>query len=442
MKMNISWFFCLGATLCCLTGCGSAEEQTGAAGQEEPVLKDNKITYQLLEEAELNYDVPEMIPGLCVPSGGYDVAEDKLAHLYGKILPEEFELLEKESGAVVYRGTFTDAAYHKDTGEYTAVADFSEFAKVGEYILRCDYLGYSYPFSMEEKLQENALNEMVAEFPELLAKSEDIRSNVDGALLLLLSYDFYSEVYEGEEGEVPKVLDVVRKYVDVLAEDVQAEEPAMEYDPYMISALLAKYGHIYQVFDWNRGNDAIKLAKKLWKNAEAGEGLDSEYRILASAELYRATGTYSYRKLVQEHFLAQMEEEKVLESHYEVLAALTHFKTDYKVKRSLCTDLMNEILDRAEEVASYMDLDNQLLGSNSREEKLAEIMWNMVYVSVVEYVITNYEYGDLLENEYFYLQGRNPDAYDYVNELIAENPRLQASYVMMLCEHLAHDHLE
>ena len=132
----------------------------------------------------------------------------------------------------------------------------------------------------------------------------------------------------------------------------------------------------------------------------------------------------------------------MLGSHYEVLAALTHFKTDYKVKRSLCTTLMNEILDRAEEVASYITLDNQLLCGSGREEKLAEIMWNMVYVSVVEYVITNYEYGDLLENEYFYLQGRNPDAYDYVNELIVEDSELLAAYVMMLCEHLAHDHLK
>ena len=66
----------------------------------------------------------------------------------------------------------------------------------------------------------------------------------------------------------------------------------------------------------------------------------------------------------------------------------------------------------------------------------------MVYVSVVEYVITNYEYGDLLENQYFYLQGRNPQACDYVNEFILENPTMQAGYVLMLCEHLAHDHLK
>lgn len=441
MKKNISRVVCLGAALCCLTGCGEAAVQTGT-GQTEPVSEENTITYQLLEEPELNYEVPEMVPGLCVPSGGYDVTEDKQAHVYGKILPESFSLLEKESRDVVYTGALTDVAYHKDTGRYTGIADFSEFAEVGEYTLQCDYLGYSYPFSIEEELQENALAKMVEQFPELFAKNEDLQSNVDGALLLLLSYDFYGEVYEVEDGEIPDVLTVVHKYVDVLAQEVQAEEVTLEYDPYMLTALLAKYGHLYQSFDWNSGNEAIKLAKKLWKDAEKEGEPASDYRILASAELYRATGTYSYRKLVQDYFLAEIEEEKLLGNHYEVLAALTHFKTDYKVKRSLCTDLMNEILDRAEDVASYIALDNQLLSSSSREEKLAEIMWNMVYVSVVEYVITNYEYGDLLENQYFYLQGRNPDAYDYVNEWMVENPRLQASYVMMLCEHLAHDHLK
>ena len=428
--------------MCYLTGCGNVSEQNTGTGQMAPVSEENTITYQLLEEPELNYEVTEMVPGLCVPSGGYDVSEDKIAHVYGKLLPEEFHLVERESGDMVYKGAFSEVTYHKDTATYSAVADFSNFTQVGEFVLQCDYLGYSYPFYIEENLQENALAEMVEMFPEQLAKCEDLQKSVDGVLLLLLSYEFYGEVYETETGETPAVLSAVKNYVEVLAEAVEAEEPKLEYDPYMVAALLAKHGHTYQAFDWNAGNDAIKLAKKLWKKAENDEELASEYEILAAAELYRATGTYSYRKLVQDYFTAQIEEEKVLTSHYDVLAALTHFKTDYKVNRSLCNTLMDVVLDRAEDAVAYISLDNQLLSSNSREEKLTEIMWNMVYVSVVEYVITNYEYGDLLENQYFYLQGRNPDAYDYVNEMVVDSPGMQAAYMMMLCEHLAHDHLE
>ncbi len=443
MKKKIKKVICLGAALCFLTGCGGdAAEQNGTTGQVKPVSEENIGTYKLLETPELFYEVPEMLPGLSTPSGGYDVSEEKFSYVSGKVLPEEFYLLENNSGDVVYTGSFSDIKYHKDTQSYTATADFSDFAEVGEYVLKCDYLGYSYPFTIQERLQENALEEMVGVYPELLEKSKDLQGSVDGAILLLLSYEFYGQVYGAEEGKAPEVLSVIGDYVEEIFAEVESQESPLEYDPYMITALLAKYGHSYLTFDWNKGNDAIQLAKSLWKEAEKSGENASMYRVLAAAELYRVTGTYSYRKSVQEYFEVCVEDGQPFLGDYDMLAALTHFKTDYKVNRGLCTTLMEKILDRAEEVATCISLDNKLLGSNSKEEKLEEIMWNMVSVSVVEYVITNYEYGDLLENQYFYLQGRNPEAYDYVNEMIVNNPRWQAAYIVLLCEHLAHDHLK
>lgn len=445
MKKNISRVICLGVLLLGLTGCGSTPSGSeSAAGQTQPVSKENTITYQLLKEPELNYRIPELTPSLCVPSGGYDVAEDKKAYVYATLLPQKFYLLEKESLEVVYTGAFLEVKYHKDTESYSGVADFSEFAESGEYVLWCDYLGYSYPFTITESLQENTLIELVEGFEELFLMEGNEQSKADSVLLLLLSHEFYGEVYEAEENGIPQVLQVVHTYVESLMEGL--EEEKLPKDSYMMAALLAKYGNNYQAFDWNQGNDAIKLAKKLWKNADEGEKAselgDSNYRLLAAAELYKATGTYSYRKVVQDYFDAQLSAGEVLQNNYEVLAALTHFTTDYKVNRSLCTSLMDEILDKAEEIYAYISLDNQLLEMGAGEEKLDEIMWNMVVVSVVEYVITNYEYGELLEEEYFYLQGRNPQAVDYVSEMIVKEPRMKAAYVMMLCEHLAHDHLK
>ena len=442
MRKNISRAICLVTAMCCLGGCQNAAEQAPVAGQVGSDSKENTITYQLLEEAQLDYEVPEMIPGLCVPSGGYDVSEDKVAYAYGKLLPKEFYLVEKASGERVYTGELSGVTYHKDTQTYSAVADFSGYTEKGEYVLQCDYLGYSYPFPIEENLQEKELEGLVELFPEQVAVCEDIQNNVDASLLMLLSYEFYGQVYETIEGEIPSVLSAVNKYVEVLVKEMEGDASDFQYNPYMMAALLAKHGYTYQKFDETAGNEAVKLAKKLWRDAEKDKEISSTYRILAAAELYRVTGTYSYRKLVQDYFTEQLENGTTLGNQYDVLAALTHFKTDYKVKRALCTDLMDKLLDKTEGIAAYISLDNQLLERSKREGKLTEIMWNMVYVSVVEYVITNYEYGDLLENQYFYLQGRNPQACDYVNEFILENPTMQAGYVLMLCEHLAHDHLK
>ena len=441
MKKNISRVLCLAAVVLGLSSCGEAAESADrTTPQTQPVTNENTITYQLLEEPELSYELPVLVPGLTVPSGGYDVAEEKKAYAYGTLLPEEFMLVEKESGEVVYTGAFSQVKYHKDTESYSAVADFTEFSETGEYVLKCELLGYSYPFCITEGLQENMLQELLEGFEELLTAEGDGQSKTDGLLTLLLSYEIYPEAYETEEGAVPEVLTVVQSYVDALVK-VQEEDEEQPEDPYMQAALFAKFGNNYISHDWNAGNDAMKRAKNLWKSAEKEEKT-SEYRLLAAAELYKATGTYSYRKVVQEYFEAQLEGGEALKNRYEVLAALTHFTTNYKVTRSLCTDLMRVVLDKAEESYGYISLDNQLLGMGGGEEKLDEIMWNMVVISVVEYVITNYEYGDLLEEEFFYLQGRNPYAADYVNTMVAEHPEWRAAYVMLLCEHLAHDHLK
>lgn len=441
MKKNISGVLCLAAVVLGLGGCGeTAKSPDPATSQTQPVAKENTITYQLLEEPELSYELPVLMPGLCVPADGYDVAGDKRAYAYGTLLPGEFTLVEKESGEVVYTGAFSELKYHKDTESYSAVADFTEFSKTGEYVLKCELLGYSYPFRITEDLQEKQLQEMVEGFEELLTAEGDERSKADGVLTLLLSYELYGDAHETEAGVVPEVLKVVQNYVDTLEKALEEEKKQPE-DLYMQAALFAKFGNSYISYDWNAGNDAIKQAKNLWKSAEKEEKT-SDYRLLAAAELYRATGTYSYRNVVQEYFEAQLEEGAALKNRYEVLAALSHFTTNYKVKRSLCTSLMEEVLNKAEEIYSYVSLDNQLLGMGGGEEKLDEIMWNMVVISAVEYVITNYEYGGLLEEEYYFLQGRNPYATDYVNTMVVEHPAWRAAYVMLLCEQLAHDHLK
>lgn len=443
MKKKVSKVICLGAVLISLAGCGEEVAQPVAGtGQVEPVLEDNTITYQLLDEPELDYEVPEMKPGICVPFGGYDAEEEKQAYAYATVLPEEFFLLDEETGEEVYVGAFTEVKYHKDTGNYSAIADFSEVTEPGEYVLKCDYLGYSYPFSVEENLQENTLDSLVELYPETLKNNENLQITVDGALILLLSYELYGEVYQKENEGIPQVLSVISGIVEEIVEGLEAEDESPEHDRYMLAALMAKYGHTYKGYDWNRANDAIKLAKTFWKEAETARDSSSEYRLLAASELYRVTGTYSYRRELQDYFNGQIEVEEVLPNPYDCIGALTHFSTNSKVNRTLCTTLMEALLDQTEEIVSYVSLDNQLLSSNTREEKLNEIMWNMVLVSVVEYVITNYEYGGLIEDQYFFLQGRNTDAYDYLNEMIVENPRWMAAYMLMISEHLAHDHLE
>ena len=71
-------------------------------------------------------------------------------------------------------------------------------------------------------------------------------------------------------------------------------------------------------------------------------------------------------------------------------------------------------------------------------EEIDIILWDMVMLSVVEYVITNHEYGSLIENGHHYLSGRNNMAYNIWEKDLMEHPEWMASYILMLCEMKTH----
>ena len=84
-----------------LTGCGFVSEfsfdtlQTGSEGEELTTLG---LT------PEFNYEVPESLPGILVDQVGYARGSDKTAIFYGELLPDTFEVVDAESGQIVYTG--------------------------------------------------------------------------------------------------------------------------------------------------------------------------------------------------------------------------------------------------------------------------------------------------------------------------------------------------
>lgn len=60
----------------------------------------------------------------------------------------KFHLREYETGAVVYHGTLSSAAYYAHSDETVKVADFSDFQRPGKYVLYVDGSSRSYPFEI------------------------------------------------------------------------------------------------------------------------------------------------------------------------------------------------------------------------------------------------------------------------------------------------------
>lgn len=104
----------------------------------------------------------------------------------------------------------------------------------------------------------------------------------------------------------------------------------------------------------------------------------------------------------------------------------------------LCSKLIRVIMNQGEQISAgiprlaYQKVDQS-------ESAIDDMMWNMALLSVVDYVITNYEYGRIIESQYYFLWGRNAKSYSFWEQDISRRPDWTACYLMMLCEMRANE---
>jgi len=422
-----------------LVGCGT---EVGVPQAEDMVKEE--ITYRLLETPELSYEVPEALPGIRVAVAGYDDSEGKEIYFSGIRLPEEFSLIDSENGVTVYKGRLTDVSYNKDTGIYSAVGDFSEYKNEGTYHVFAPILGYSYSFPIVEKGKEAFLENAYVSLDVMSQTKEGVVENEEAALLLLLTYELYGSYIKQQEEGTPKILQLATKYVEKCINQRELLTETDVKDDFQLAAVLAKYSYVYQEYDKQKADEMIKLAATLWKQANDALVADALYpvenRMLAAAELYRATGLWTYRQVVEQMVKESSNKGTLLDSREDLLAAVTYVATKQRVSVDICTTLMKEIMKRAEEIASSADRTSSALGGISDAVALDNILWNMVILCVVEYVITNYEYGNIIKNQYYFLLGRNARGYNYKDTDMAGNPKWASINVMMLYERITNNH--
>lgn len=435
--------FCLMAGLC---GCGwvdDLERNTGAGDMQTLQAEGDagQDTFQLLPEAELDYQVPQQYPGVWVSLGGYDSKGVKEVYFHGRSLPDIFRVMDPATGQCVYTGGMEEKRYDDATDEYNSYGEFTDFTDVGEYYIECDIIGRSYSFTLQEehlgKQFEQTVSLIRQQSRETLsgADPQTVRELLQQVFLVLLSYEFYPEVYEdGDGNQIPDILEYMTETVRSIVNLQQSAEP--DELTYELAAALAKYSYVYQKYDTKYATETVQLAAGLWQQAEkAGDEVaSSDARLLAAAELYRATGQRKYATEVEASGsgLAGKAEQGDM-TRYDYLAAVTYTATKQKVDVDLCSRLIRVVMNRAEKIAAgiprlaYREVD-------SSETAVDGMMWDIALLSVVEYVITNYEYARVIESQYYFLWGRNAISHCFVEQDIYRQPAWMACYLMMLSE--------
>ncbi len=434
-------------------------------GSGEDVQKEiQKTEPSSMETAPvLDYEVPVVLPGILVNRIGYEAVSYKTAVVRGSSLPTYFRIVNAGTGEVVYTGSLEQHGYDNQTKEYNSYGDFSALTEEGVYYMECDILGRSYPFEIRRTMYADLMEEAIA----LLNNKREGLTGADVldvcqcVSALLLSYELFTHVYEGQtsEGKEPPLIVLIRSYAEwlIAVQDVETGavmdgEELLWEETAWLSAVLAKFSYTYQKYDSVYATVCLQASDKAWKyltekeQQETEDNSCKEAGFYAAAELYRATGRNGYHSVV-----ISLGKDIIpdADSVALVFGTLTYASTKRNVNMDLCAGLMKELLDEAERIAECAQEDVFATGSSLEEESLEEILWDMVVVSTVDYIITNHEYATLIENHLHYLAGTNETAVCYLcpdgesgTADIGKSCMSTAEYIMMLSEILSHEQEE
>lgn len=371
------------------------------------------------------YELPDMQPGVLVSRSGYPENGRKTVIFRGKKLPGHYEIIDRTEKTVIFTGDLQDVVYNALTEEYNGYGDFSELTTEGEYEIRCDYIGYSYPFTIEKGGLSGKLAEGINELkgPESLADDE-IEEACRTVSMLLLSYELYGGVYTQDADTEEAFFAVLRNYIEWLygkLDNSDYEETAW------ISAVLAKFSYSYQKKDSNYATSCLQAADKAWKTVSQEEDTPPELLFYAAGELYRATGQKKYAR-VQEEAAEKLPE--TVDNGAQTFGTFTYASTKRKIDVELCGKLLMVLLNRAEEIAACAKDMPYGIGSSITTGEQMQVWWEGVLIASCNYVITNNEYGTLTENYARYFEGINEEA----ESLLYRTDEETAAYLLLLSE--------
>lgn len=489
-RFKIKFWCILTAISLTFTACGRSqepEEERTLPPAEEEEIKPLTLTADIM-----------------VDRVGYQKDSDKSFIVTGVNLPDTYRIMSAKTGEAVYLGELKEKGHEETAEEYTKYGDFSDWKQTGDFYIECDDVGYSETFAIRDDMYRDVFNQVLQvletnhkDFAEDLetVTAEEQLEQIDLVLIQLLSYELYPDVYkEQEEGVMPKILESAAGVVESLEELADKKTGEAGGCEYAYAALLAKFGYLVKEQDSKLSSQVLNLADKVWRYAEKNKknkdgARDFDYRLLAAAELYRTQGQYKYRTIMEEYgkeaLLASAGNQTVSgnqasekqnsvsgnnasskksgndiskadisdniadekKTREEYLAQITYLSTRRKVNVDICNQFMKELMAEAETITSEASRSSYWSAADGTQKSIDKLMWDMTVLSVVDYVITNHEYGLIMENQHHYLCGRNPQGHvfwdpDKSSEgsekglLLTDKPAWTAAYLLLLCSML------
>ena len=347
----ISMLLCVGL----IAGCGDNNSLT-STGENKQTQDGEMESLGLLPE--FDYDIPEILPDIMVNQLGYASGSNKIAVFRGEALPDTYDLINAETGAVVYTGEIESKGYNEVTGENISHGDFTDYNTAGTYYLQADVLGRSYSFVIEnnpysdvfkEALKQyyynrcgltlssefagdtahNACHTKMAKFMEDSASQSEIDvsggwhtgengyRNVSGGCqattILLLAYELYGEVFTDDTGipesgnGIPDIMDEIKYETDWLLKMQDSASGAV----YSAVNVIDNSAATYQLYIEPVSMEAtIRFASTMAKFSYLYQGYDLNYAtqcLKAADRAYRFAEKYLADVSPEDYFCAAAE---------------------------------------------------------------------------------------------------------------------------------------
>lgn len=483
----ISLFLCIALLF---SGCIS--DSTGQKDYEDTGLGSMNPT------PDLSYEVPLSVPHILVDQVGYTTDGGKTVIMRGADLPDKFDVINVDTNEVVYTGVIKEKERENTAGDLIGYGDFTDLNEEGNYYIQGSILGRSYEFIISDDVYDETFKDAVDILGEVQLKkinvtlpkerseqaeiimqggwitdkngNQDIKLASEVMVTVLTAYELYPGSFEntneGADGTEPPLLLQYLKQQTEWMQNLQDEKTGGIYGGIIAdtdnvvtaysmadidqeattayAAALAKFSYSYKKYDQQYADSCLKSADRAWKyiNNQQHEHKEAlkEMILSAAAELYRASGWQTYHTAAKKILETGPD---VTSSDWAAYGSVTYLTTRHAVDKKYCESIMKQLMSRAEKISAASRVGAYLTEGNPDFTDTKDLLWNMVILSIVDYVITNHEYATVIENYQHYFSGCNRSAVCLVNEEgcdsigaadagIQDDLRLNAYHIFML----------
>lgn len=272
--------------------------------------------------------------------------------------------------------------------------------------------------------------------------SKDIESSTMVLSDMLLAYELFPLAFSDDTGipesnnGIPDILDEAKYEIDWFLK-MQNKETGAVYSGVTVgngqnntniiyvetptceascafAYAVAKFSYLYQDFDKDYATTCIKASDRAYQYSMLNDdNQDSEYRLSAAAEIYRASAKVECKDYIESWFNEKLSDKSL--DTFDIYGCFTYINTKQNVDIDICNSITKIIMKRAEDISELSRNSLFQVPTDLEQTNNSKLLKSMTIMTLVDHIIPNAEYDTIIENYLHYFLGKNVLAISYVD---------------------------